>query len=160
LSKEVHFPGVLFTEGQKKSKEGKKMKHVARGSIVLFLLLVFYCNPMPGLAGTRHEAKEGGAKMHTYMIFFGFTGQGIRNIKDSPARVEAAKQTVKSMGGEMKAFYGILGSQFDTIFILEAPDDEAVAKMVLVIGSGGNVRTETHRLFTEEEYRNVISALP
>ena len=98
--------------------------------------------------------------MHTYLVLFGFTGQGIQKIKDSPARVEAAKKTVKAMGGETKAFYGILGSQFDTLFILEAPDDEAVAKMALAIASGGNVRTETHRLFTETEYRKVISALP
>jgi len=98
--------------------------------------------------------------MHTYAIFFGFTAQGIQEIRESPSRVEAAKQTVTSMGGEVKAFYGMLGSQFDTMFILEAPDDEAVAKMVLVIGSGGKVRTETHRLFTEAEYRKLISALP
>jgi uncharacterized protein with GYD domain len=98
--------------------------------------------------------------MHSYVIFFGLTAQGMQNIKDSPDRVEAAKQVVKAMGGEMKAFYGILGSQFDTMFVLEAPDDEAVAKMVLAIASGGNVRTETHRLFAEEEYRKVISALP
>jgi uncharacterized protein with GYD domain len=98
--------------------------------------------------------------MHTYLIFFSFTAQGIQKIKDSPARVEAAKQTVKAMGGEAKAFYGMLGSQFDTLFIIEAPDDEAVARMVFAIASGGNVRTETHRLFTEAEYRKVISALP
>ncbi len=97
--------------------------------------------------------------MHTYLVFFGFTGEGIKKIKESPVRVEAAKKTVKSMGGEMKAFYAILGSQFDTLFILDAPDDEAVAKMVLAIASGGNVRTESHRLFTEDEYRNIISAL-
>jgi len=98
--------------------------------------------------------------MHTYVIFFGFTAQGIEKIKESPARVETAKQTVRSMGGEMKAFYGILGSQFDTMFIIEAPDDEAVARMVLAIGSGGYVRTESHRLFTDDEYKKLISALP
>jgi uncharacterized protein with GYD domain len=98
--------------------------------------------------------------MQTYLIFFAFTAQGIQNIKESPARVEAAKETVRTMGGEMKAFYGMLGSQFDTMFILEAPDDEAVTKMVLAIASGGNVRTETHRLLTEDEYRKVIATLP
>lgn len=41
----------------------------------------------------------------------------------------------------MKAFCGILGSQFETMFILEAPDDETVAKMVLAIAAGGGVRT-------------------
>jgi uncharacterized protein with GYD domain len=136
------------------------MKTITRGSIVLFLMAVFCMNPMIGRADTGHAVKKGGETMHTYVIFFGFTGQGIQKIKESPTRVEAAKQTVRSMGGEMKAFYGILGSQFDTMFILEAPDDETVARMVLSIASGGNVRTETHRLFTEDEYRKIISALP
>lgn len=98
--------------------------------------------------------------MSTYLIYFAFTAKGIENIRQSPARVEAAKQAVRSMGGEVKNFYAILGSQFDTIFVVEAPDDEAVAKMVLAIAASGNVRTETHRLLTEEEYKNVISALP
>lgn len=98
--------------------------------------------------------------MHTYLMLFGFTAQGVQKIKDSPTRVEAAKQTVKAMGGETRAFYGILGSHYDTLFIIEAPDDEAVARMALAIASGGNVRTESHRLFTEAEYRNLISALP
>lgn len=135
------------------------MKSIVKGSLVLFFLVVFLGNPLPCRAGTDHDAKKGVA-MHTYIVFFGFTAQGVSNIKDSPARVEAAKRTVKSMGGEVKAFYGILGSQFDTIFILKAPGDKAVAKMVLAIAAGGNVRTETHRLFTEDEYRSIISSLP
>ncbi|WP_303904413.1 GYD domain-containing protein [Thiohalomonas denitrificans] len=98
--------------------------------------------------------------MKLYAIFFSFTAQGTENIRESPARVETAKEIVRSMGGEMKTFYGILGSEFDTIFIVEAPGEEAVAKMALAIASGGNVRTKTHRLFTEEQYGNLISELP
>ena len=60
--------------------------------------------------------------MHSYLILFGFTARGIENIKESPARVEAAKQTVRSMGGEVRAFYGLLGSSHDTMFIIEAPE--------------------------------------
>lgn len=60
----------------------------------------------------------------------------------------------------MNAFCGILSSQFDTMFILEAFDDETVAKMVLAIAAGGKVRTETHRLFAEAEYGEITSALP
>ncbi|WP_242334149.1 MULTISPECIES: GYD domain-containing protein [Anaeromyxobacter] len=98
--------------------------------------------------------------MASYLMQFSFTAQGIQQIKDSPARVEAAKQTVRAMGGEVREFYAILGSAHDTLFILEAPDDAAVARMVLAIGSRGYVRTETHRLFTEEEYGKVIRSLP
>lgn len=98
--------------------------------------------------------------MPSYLMLFSFTTEGIKQIKESPARVEAAKQTVRSSGGEVKAFYGIVGSAHDTMFIVEAPDDEAVAKMFLAIASRGFVRTETHRLFTEDEYRKTIRSLP
>ena len=33
-------------------------------------------------------------------------------------------------------------------------------KLALLIGSQGNVRTETLRAFTEDEYRKIIAALP
>jgi uncharacterized protein with GYD domain len=98
--------------------------------------------------------------MSAYLILFGFTSQGIAKIKESPARVEAAKEIVRSLGGEVRAFYGIQGSTHDTMFILEAPDDESAAKMALMIGAQGNVRTETHRLFSEDEYKKLIRSLP
>ena len=42
----------------------------------------------------------------------------------------------------------------------EGPDDETAAKLLLMIAAQGNIRTETIRAFTEEEYREVIAALP
>ena len=98
--------------------------------------------------------------MATYLMTFSYTQQGIQKIKESPSRVEAAKKAIQSLGGEVKAFYGILGAEYDTMFILEAPDDQAVGKMALAIGSKGNVHTFTHRLFSEEEFKRIISGLP
>jgi uncharacterized protein with GYD domain len=94
------------------------------------------------------------------MILFSFTRKGIKEIKDSPARVNAAKGIIRKMGGEVRAFYAILGSQYDTIFILDAPNDEKLGGMVLEIARLGYVRTQTHRLFSEEEYGKIISSLP
>ena len=42
----------------------------------------------------------------------------------------------------------------------EAPNDETVAKIALALGSLGNVRTESFRAFKEDEYREIVSALP
>jgi len=50
--------------------------------------------------------------------------------------------------------------QYDIVLIVEAPDDETMAKATFVLGSLGNVRTETLRAFTEHEYRKVIADLP
>jgi uncharacterized protein with GYD domain len=99
--------------------------------------------------------------MATYIVLFGYTDQGIMNIKDSPARIKAAKQTFQDLGANVKDFYSVVGfGQYDTLFVVEAPDDETVSKASLKIGSLGNVRTDTHRAFTEEEFKKIVSNLP
>jgi uncharacterized protein with GYD domain len=98
--------------------------------------------------------------MPTYLMLFSFTQQGIERIKQLSARGEAAKNLIRQMGGEVQSYYLILGSEFDTLFILKAPNDEKVAEMALAIAKLGNVRTRTHRLFNEEELGKITSALP
>ena len=97
--------------------------------------------------------------MPTYITLINYTQKGIENIKESPARVDAAKAAFKALGGELKAFYSVMG-RYDMVVIGEGPDDETATKLALAIGSQGNVRTETLRAFTEDEYRQIIAALP
>ena len=94
--------------------------------------------------------------MPTYITLIEFTQQGIEKIKDSPARLEKAKAAVKAAGGEMKAFYLTMG-RYDAVVISEAPSNEAYAKTMLAIASGGAVRTETLCAFPEEEYRKIVT---
>ena len=98
--------------------------------------------------------------MATYLMLFSFTQQGIEKIKQLPARGEGAKKLIRQMGGEVQAYYLIMGSEFDTLFVLQAPNDEKVAEMALAIALVGNVRTQTHRLFNEEEFGRITSSLP
>ena len=97
--------------------------------------------------------------MPTYMTLIHYTQQGIQSIKDSPTRLDTAKALFKSMGAEIKSFYLAMG-RYDVIVVSEAPDDETATKLVLTIGSGGAGRTETFRIFTEDEYRKIVSELP
>ncbi len=97
--------------------------------------------------------------MATYILLSRFTEQGLQTIKDGPARLEAAKKTLRRLGAELKDFYLTVG-QYDAVAVVEAPDDETVARASLAIGSLGNVRLETLRAFTEEEYRKIVGALP
>jgi uncharacterized protein with GYD domain len=97
--------------------------------------------------------------MATYLLLTRWTQKGIENVKESPARLDAAKQAFQSMGAQLKAFYLTMG-QYDHVAVVEAPNDETVAKLALSIGKLGNIRTETLRAFTEEEYRRLIAALP
>jgi uncharacterized protein with GYD domain len=97
--------------------------------------------------------------MATYIVLLRFTQQGIQNIKQSPARLDAYKQALSALGGEMKAFYMTMG-RYDLVAVIEAPDDETAAKTALGVGSKGNVTSETLRAFPEADYRKIIAALP
>lgn len=97
--------------------------------------------------------------MPTYISLIQFTGQGIENIKESPARLDAAKTALKDAGGKFVGFYLTMG-RYDAVIITEGPDDETVAKILLSTGAQGNVRTETLRAFPEDEYRRLIADLP
>jgi uncharacterized protein with GYD domain len=102
---------------------------------------------------------KGGPTMPTYMSLLRFTQKGVETIKEAPSRLDAAKKAIKAMGGELKQFYLVLG-QYDAVVIGEHPNDETAAKLALAIGSQGNVRTETFRVFTEDEFRKLIAGLP
>lgn len=97
--------------------------------------------------------------MPTYIGLYNYTDQGIRNVKDSPARLDAAKQLIASLGGEIKAFYLTMGV-YDIVTIIEAPDDETAAKGTLALTSGGSIRGNTLKAFPEADFRNIIAGLP
>ena len=97
--------------------------------------------------------------MPTYVTLVSYTQKGIENMKDSPNRLETAKGLFKSMGGELKEFYLAMG-RYDAVVISEGPDDETATKLAMTIASAGAIRTETFRVFTEDEYRKIISELP
>ena len=96
--------------------------------------------------------------MATYIILINWTEEGIKNVKESPNRLDMAKKVFQAAGAEIKEFYLVMG-KYDMVVVAEAPGDETVAKLALTIGSGGAIRTETLRAFTEDEYRKIIASL-
>ncbi len=55
--------------------------------------------------------------MPTFISFVNWTDQGIKNVKDSPNRVEAAKAVLRELGGEVKDIYVTSGQySFHVIF--------------------------------------------
>ncbi len=97
--------------------------------------------------------------MSTSLSLINFTEQGIRTLKDTPSRQEAAKQLLRDLGGEMKAIYLTMGA-YDLVVIIEAPSDQAAARFALTIGALGNVRTTTLKAFTESEFSDIVQSLP
>jgi uncharacterized protein with GYD domain len=97
--------------------------------------------------------------MPTYVILAKWTTQGIQKIKESPARLDAARKAFEGAGVKMKDFYMVMG-QYDMVLVGEAADDAVFARAVISIAGGGNIQTETLKAFTEDEYRAIVLSLP
>lgn len=96
--------------------------------------------------------------MPTYITLLRWTSEGLKNVKDSPSRLDAARKVFQDAGVTLREFYMVTG-QYDMVIISEARDDMALAKAALSVASKGNVQTETLRAFTESEYRTILGSL-
>ena len=96
--------------------------------------------------------------MATYVILASFTDQGIRNVKESPDRLAAFAAMAQKMGVTMKAAHYTVGA-YDMVNVVEG-SDEAVASVLLKLGSLGNIRTQTLRAFSPDEMKAMIGKMP
>ena len=96
--------------------------------------------------------------MAKYIVLLDWTTQGIQNIKDAPERLDAGKATAKAFGGKIETFYLTMGGH-DGVLIVDMPSDDAMAKFLLTVSQGGNIRTTTLKAFAEAEYRNIVASL-
>ena len=96
--------------------------------------------------------------MTSYLVLGNYTDEGIRNIKDSPNRLAAVRQAVNDAGGRLIFFYLTMG-QYDFASLVEVPNDEVAATLLLKVGGQGNVRTTTLKAFTEDEYQSIVDSL-
>jgi uncharacterized protein with GYD domain len=100
----------------------------------------------------------GRAMMSAYILLMNWTDQGVRHVKDSPGRLDAAKKALKDEGGEFKHVFLTMGA-YDLIAVYEAPDDAVAARFTMQLGMMGNVRTQTLKAFPEAAYREIINTL-
>jgi len=94
----------------------------------------------------------------TYIMLVNWTEQGIRNVRESPKRLDMAKKQLAEMGGSFREFYLTMGD-CDMVAICDAPDDAVAARFALQLGAGGNVRTRKLKAFPEAAYREIVASL-
>ena len=100
-----------------------------------------------------------GGDIPTYINFLSFTEQGVKTIKDLPARIAVGRQAIEANGGKLLNYYLTLSTQ-DAVVVYEFPDDETTASMALAQAGLGNLRTTTMRAFTEAEIPGVLRKMP
>lgn len=96
--------------------------------------------------------------MATFIALVNFTDQGVRNIKDSPARFEAFRTLAERTGVAVKSVYWTMGMH-DIVVTVEG-SDEAVAAALMKVGSLGNVRSQTLRAFGADEMGRILAKMP
>jgi uncharacterized protein with GYD domain len=97
--------------------------------------------------------------MPAYVILNKFTEQGIRHIKDTTKRAEATRKTIEAAGGRMIGIWWTQG-QYDSVTIIEMPDEMSAMGLLLQTGQQGNVQTQTMRAFSEQEMAGIVGSLP
>jgi uncharacterized protein with GYD domain len=96
--------------------------------------------------------------MSIYINLMTYTDQGLRNVKKSPSRLDAARKAAEELGGKLGDLYLTMGA-YDLVAISEFPDDATAAAFVLRLGAKGNVRTTTVKAFPENAYRKIVEAV-
>lgn len=96
--------------------------------------------------------------MSNFVTLYKFTDQGIRNIKDSPQRLNAAIKAFESKGGKLLGAYYTVG-EFDLVIIGEIADEQAGLAHTLAVISLGNVRSTTLRAYTPMEFAEIIKKM-
>ena len=74
--------------------------------------------------------------MPTFVGMLSWTDQGVRTVKETPKRIQAARERAKKFGVEIKQVFLTTG-EFDILVIAEAPNAGHMAKMAMAAVRAG-----------------------
>jgi uncharacterized protein with GYD domain len=80
--------------------------------------------------------------MPTYILLTTLTPEGVQTLKNNPARIREVNKEVEQLGASVKAQWATLG-QYDFVNVVEAPDEQTIARVSLELGSRGTGRYQT-----------------
>jgi uncharacterized protein with GYD domain len=93
--------------------------------------------------------------MPVYLMLTTLTDEGRKTVKEKPGRIKQVNKEVEKMGVKILSQYALLGV-YDFVNILEAPDNQTIARVALELGSRGALNTTTLAALSVDEF---ISAL-
>lgn len=80
--------------------------------------------------------------MPTYVMLSSITDQGAETIKKNPGRIKEVNKEIEALGVKVTSQYAVLGP-YDFVTIVEAPDNETVARVSAELASRGSVKIQT-----------------
>jgi uncharacterized protein with GYD domain len=82
--------------------------------------------------------------------------EGMATLKTHPARLREVNSEVEAMGCRVVAQWALLG-EYDFATVLEAPDEKAVAKVAMSLGSRGTLKTRTLSAIPIDDFIDLLS---
>ncbi len=95
--------------------------------------------------------------MPHYVSLVKWTDQGVKDVKDAPARLAALGKMAEQLGAKL-TIYSTMG-EYDFVAIAEGPSDEIAMQIALQLEKAGNARTCTMKAWTLEEAAKVFAKL-
>ena len=80
--------------------------------------------------------------MATYIFLSTLTDEGRKTIKGRPERIQEVNKEIEAMGAKVVDQYAVLGN-YDFISIVDAVDNETVARISVELGARGTVQIVT-----------------
>ncbi|MEA1959029.1 MAG: GYD domain-containing protein [Chloroflexota bacterium] len=89
--------------------------------------------------------------MAIYVMLSRLTVWGRKTVKERPHRIKEVNTEVEAMGAKVLKQYATLG-EYDFVNIIEAPDNETIAKVAVELGSRGTLETKTLSALNLDEF--------
>ncbi len=93
--------------------------------------------------------------MGIYLMLTNLTDEGRKTVKQKPERIKEVSKEVEKMGVKVLNQYALLGA-YDFVNILEAPDNQTIAKLALELGSRGTLQTTTLAALSIDEFIKML----
>ncbi|HLF40044.1 MAG TPA: GYD domain-containing protein [Acidimicrobiia bacterium] len=95
--------------------------------------------------------------MPTYAMLSTLGPDGWATLRENPDRLLEVNREVESMGLKIKAQFALLG-EFDFLNILEAPDEQSMARAAVMLAARGTLKTRTLQAIPIEEFLESLKA--
>jgi uncharacterized protein with GYD domain len=80
---------------------------------------------------------------------------GWETLREKPERILQVREEVEALGLRVHAQYALMG-QYDFLNLIEAPDEQAMAKAAIMLAARGTMRTTTLPAIAVEDLIKVL----